>query len=124
MMIDADHPCDLPQAIFVAPDMNELCLPDDAMILLPRVKEAVNPDLNRTISSQGINFECSGHQLPLHLSAKIVLESIHDLRAAHQQTVFVMVELRVIGPKRCLSFHVTMIDRIEDLLVELRDRLK
>jgi hypothetical protein len=49
MVVDADHSCDLPHAIFVAPDVNELCLPDDAMILLPRVKESVNSDFNGTL---------------------------------------------------------------------------
>src|SRR5262245_34371980 len=120
MVVDADYSCDLPHAIFVAPDVNELCLPDDAMVLLPRVKESVNSDLNGTISCQGINFERSGHQLPFYLSAKIVLDGINDLRPARHQAAFVMVELCVICPKQRLSFHVTAIDCIEDLLVEPR----
>src|SRR5262249_20630510 len=123
-MVDTDHSRDLPGTIFAPPDVNELCFPHNTVVLLPRVKEAVNSDLNSTISCQGINFERSGHQLALHLSAKIVLQGIHDLRPAHHQAVFVMVKLSVIGPKRRLSFHVTAIDRIEELLVEPRDRLK
>jgi hypothetical protein len=39
---------------------------------------------------------------------------------AHHQAVFVMIEFRVVGPKRRLSFHVTTIDRVKDLIVKPR----
>jgi len=36
-----------------------------------------------------------------------------------------MIEFRFVGPKRRLSFHViTAIDRVKDLIVKPRDRLK
>jgi hypothetical protein len=73
-MVDTDHACDLPCAVFVSPYVNELRLADNTVILLPRVKESVNSDLDGAVALQLINFERSGHQLPLHLSAKIVLD--------------------------------------------------
>jgi len=118
-MVDTDHSRNLPCAIFVPPDMDELRLADNAMVLLPRVKESMNSDLNCTVALQAINFEGSRYQFPLHLSAKIVLEGIDDLRAAHHEAVLVVVELRIVGPERRLSFHVTAIDCIEKLLIEL-----
>src|SRR5438477_12455394 len=124
MMVDADHSSDRPCAIFLPPDVDELRLADNAVVLLPRVKEAVDADLNCTVALQGINFERSRYQLALHLSAKIVLDRIHDLRTAHQQAVLVVVELRIGGPERRLSFHVTAVDCVEELLIELRDGLK
>src|SRR5438067_7699082 len=124
MMVDADHSSDGPCAIFLPPDIDELRLADNAVVLLPRMKESVNSDLDCTVSFQGINFERSGHQLALHLSAKIVLYGSNDLRTAHHEAVLVMVELRIVGPERCLSFHVTAANCIEKLLIELRDGLK
>ena len=35
-----------------------------------------------------------------------------------------MIEFRFGGPKRRLSFHVTRIDRVKDLIVKPRDPLK
>src|SRR5881394_3211086 len=85
---------------------------------------AISYPLNCTVALQGINFERSRYQLALHLSAKIVLDRIHDLRTAHQQAVLVVVELRIGGPERRLSFHVTAVDCVKELLVELRDGFK
>ena len=119
MMVDTDHSRDLPCAIFVPPDMDELRLADNAMVLFPRVKESMNSDLNCSIALQAINFEGFGYQLPLHLSTKIVLDGIDDLRTAHHQAVLVVVELRIFGPERHLSLHVTAVDCIEKLLIEL-----
>jgi hypothetical protein len=123
-MINTDHASDRPSAVFLPPNMDELCLAHDAVVLLPWVKEAVNSDLDRTIALQRINFERSRYQLPLYFSAKIVLDGIDDLLAACEQAVLVVVELCIVGPERCLSFHVTTVDCIEKLLIELRDGLK
>jgi hypothetical protein len=42
MMVDTDHSRDLPRAIFVPPDMDELCLADNTMVLRPGVKESMD----------------------------------------------------------------------------------
>jgi hypothetical protein len=42
---------------------------------------------------------------------------IYARRTAHHQAVFVMIEFRFVDPKRRLSFHVTTIDRVKDLVV-------
>ncbi len=108
-------------SIFVSPYVNELRLADNAMVLLPWVKESVNPDLDRAVAVQFVNFERARHQLALDLSTKIVLDGINDLRTTHHQAGLVVIKLRVVGPERSFDFHVTVIDRIENLLIELRD---
>src|SRR5437762_12766038 len=124
MMVDADDSSDRPCAIFLSPDVDKLGLADNAMVLFIGMKESVNANLNCTVALQGIDFERSGYQLALHLSAKIVLDGIDDLRAAYQEALLVMVELRIVGPERCFGFHVTAVDGVEELLIELRDGLK
>jgi hypothetical protein len=123
MMVDTDDSGDLPCAIFLPPDVDELCLADNAVVLLPWMKESVDADLDCAVALQGINFQRSGYQLALYLSAKIILDRINDLWTAHHEAIFVVVEF-CIGPKRRLGFHVTAVDGIEKLLIELRDGLK
>ena len=67
MVVEMDDSRDLPCAIFVPPDMDELCLAANAMILRPRVKESMNSDLDCAVALWRINFERSGDQLPRSL---------------------------------------------------------
>ena len=94
------------------------------MVLFERVKEAVGSNLNRAIACEGINFERSRYQFPLHFAAKVVLDGIHDLLATDQETILVVVELGVVGPKRGFGLHIAAINGVEHLLVQLLDRLK
>ena len=84
------------------PDVNKLCLADDAVVLFGGVKESTNSNLNRAVPRPRINFECSRHELPGYLSTKIVLDGIHNSRTADHEAILVVVELRVV-PKTTLQ---------------------
>src|SRR5919197_671237 len=117
MMVDADYPCDPPSAIFVLPDVDELRFPDDAVVLFPRVKEAMHANLDRAIALQGINFKCSGHEFPLHLSAQVVLESLDDLLSADHEPGLVVIKLRIVSPETRFGLHIAAINSIENFVV-------
>ena len=116
-MVDADYARDLPRAIFVLPDVDELRFPDDAVVLFPRVKEAMHADFNRAIALQWINFKSSGHEFPLHFSTQIVFECLHDLLSANHEPGLVVIKLRVVGPEGRLGLHVAAINGLENFLV-------
>ena len=104
--------------------MNELRLTNDAMVLLPGVKEAMNADFYRAVISERIDLKRSRHQLALYFAAKIIFDGFQNLDSAQQQSILVMIKLCIVGPEGCLAFHIAPIVGIEHVLIQLQYRLK
>jgi hypothetical protein len=47
-MVETDHRRDLPDAVLVLPEMDELRLADAVLLLAPRMVKAMDADLERT----------------------------------------------------------------------------
>src|SRR5947209_3750164 len=125
MMVVADDPRDLPFSIFVLPDLNELPLADRLHVVPPRVMEAVDNDLDRTIAVQGIHRERSWNELPAHLAADVLLDTLDQaLPCPVRQPAVIVVELQLFREERAELLQVASVIGVEDFGVQRRDRAK
>src|SRR5258708_18297171 len=111
-MVIADHPRNLPRTILVLPQLNELRL---THITVPRVMEAVHPNLHRAVSMQRIHLQRSGDQLPCHLSADVLFNGVQKRLLPHRQPRLVMIKLQVIGDERSQPLDIACVVSIEQL---------
>ena len=85
MVIEADHPLDYPYTIFQLPESHEFCFSELFGII--GVRKAMDADLHRAKSLEGIDLKRALNQLAMHLAADIVLDGVHERLAPNRQTV-------------------------------------
>lgn len=72
----------LPMAIFETPDVDEVGLTNNPMVLRVGVQEAVGADLDGSVIVYGMDLERARHELADELAADVVASSIqHGLAA-------------------------------------------
>src|SRR5450631_3170726 len=95
-VVIADDARNLPFAILVAPQVNELRFANFAVILRPRMKEAVDAYLDCAIVVDGIDLERSGNELAFDLSAEIVFDAVDDVLPSDHEAALVVIELGIL----------------------------
>src|SRR5713226_7275862 len=96
MMIEADDTSDLPDSIFLLPEMDELGLADRLGSLLPRMVETVYTDFHRAVVGNGIHLQRPRHKFPGHFAADVVLDAFYQSLPSAAQASLIVIELQII----------------------------
>jgi len=76
VMVEAYDARNLPDSIFVLPDVNELRLAD--IVIVSRMVETMHADFYRAIVGNGVNLKCSWNKFSGHFAANVVLDAIYN----------------------------------------------
>src|SRR6185295_6589138 len=101
MVVVTDDAGDLPGAVLLLPEVDELRLADRLLPVPPRMIEAVDADLDRAIAVHGIHLERSGNEHPISLAADVLLDALDQaLPRLVGQAAVVVVELQLFREER------------------------
>jgi hypothetical protein len=122
MMVVTYDARDLPHAILVLPEVNELRLPGRLCVIAAWMVESVNSYLKRAIAMHGIHLERSSNEFSAHLAAEIDLDALEEaLPGPVYQTAIVVVELQVICEEAAKLLQIASIASVEECAVQRRD---
>src|SRR6266404_6676902 len=96
VMVVTDDPRNLPRAVFVLPQMNELPLADCLCVVMSRVMEAVNTHLDRAIALHVINLQTAWNEFPGHFAADVLLYALGYFLFAEGYSTLIVIKLHVI----------------------------
>jgi hypothetical protein len=83
MVVKADGAGNLPNAISVLPQRNELCF--SHFIVVPGVLETMNTDLHSAIVGNRIDLQCSSHKWSHYFAADVVPYAVEKCLTAAGQ---------------------------------------
>lgn len=95
VMVITEHARDLPRAILVLPQVNELPFAV-ADLRMPRMMEQVHAHLDRAVALHGIYLQRAGDEFARHLAADIVLDGVGQGRPAQRDSALIVIELHVL----------------------------
>ena len=96
LVVEADDAGDLPYSIFVLPEVNELGLADRAGVLVSRVMETVDADLDRAVVGDRVDLERPGDEFSGDFATDVVLDPFDESWASAAQSGLVVIELQVV----------------------------
>src|ERR1700740_1336964 len=113
-MVVADDAGNLPDAIFVLPEVNEAGLADAFGVFVPRMVEAVDAHFDRAISFHVVNLQRSGNEFASRFAADVFLYAISERRSAERDAALIVIELDVVREERGKLFQIAAIVGIEE----------
>lgn len=122
MMVVADDASDLPDAIFVLPEVNETGFAHAFGVFMARVMEAVGAHFDGAIPLHVVNLQCSGNEFASRFSANVLLHAFRERHFTERDAALIVVELDVVGKERGKFLEVAAIVRIEERGIERRNR--
>src|ERR1700732_1704423 len=99
VMIVTDNARNLPRAVFVLPQMNELPFTNGLFVVISRVMKAMHTHFNRAVSFHVIDLQCSWNKLAGDFAADILFHAIGQISFAQRYAPLVMIKLHVIDKK-------------------------
>lgn|SRR6266516_7447043 len=124
MVIIADHSRDLPCAIFVLPEVNELRLAGWLPLFRLWVVEAMNTYLNRTIAMHGIHLKGPRNDLSAHFATDVLLYAFGQVLPAEGHSTLIVIELHIVYEERAELLQITPVIGIEECSVQRRNSTK
>ena len=124
LVVEADDAGDLPYSILVLPEVNELGLADRAGVLVSRVMETVDADLDRAVVGDRVDLERPGDEFSGDFAADVVLDPFDESWASAAQSGLVVIELQVVGQERSEFLQITVVVGVEKLGVQGLDRFE
>src|SRR6266481_8915363 len=96
VVVVADHPRNLPCAVFVLPQMDELPFANPFGVFMARMVKAVHSHLHRAIALHVINLQRPRDEFPRHSAADILFDAIGQCRSAERHATLIVIELHVL----------------------------
>src|SRR5580700_4432708 len=120
LVVEADGAGDLPGAVFVVPEGDELRFAD-AFFGMAGVVEAVNADLDGAVVLQWIDLERTGYERSLRLAADVAFDCVEERLFADGEACLVVVELEVVVDHRVQCGEVAGVVGVEELSIKRAD---
>ena len=97
VMVVTDDPGNFPRAVFVSPQLNELPFPNWFCVIMPRVVEAMNTHLYRTIALHVIHLYCPRQEFPGHFAADILPYASDQIFFTQCYSTLIVIKLHIVG---------------------------
>src|SRR5204863_1604466 len=119
-VVVTDDARDLPCAILLLPEVNELRLADWLPLFRPRMMETMNAYLNGTIAAHRIHLKRPCNELPAHLAADVLLNTFGQLLPAEGQSALIVIKLHIVYEERPELIQIALVVGVEQCAVERR----
>ena len=118
VVIETNHPRDLPGAIFVLPEVDEAGFAHAFRVFMAGMVEAVDTDFDGAVSLHVVDLQRSRDEFSSHFAADVFLDAVGQCRSAERDPALIVIKLDVVGKQRRKLFEVAAIVGIEESGIE------
>src|SRR4051812_34253579 len=120
VVVVANHARDLPGAILVLPQMDELAFTHPDLGLVPRMMKVVNTGFERAVSFHMKSLHAD--EFARGLAADVFLQAVGQRRLAERDTSLIMVKLHIVNEEGFKLAKITPVVGVKQRGIKRRDR--